>query len=64
MTDRRTTAQIEADIERQRDELADTLDQLTHKLDVKAQVKARPQVVVGAVTLVVLVTAFVWWRRR
>jgi hypothetical protein len=80
MTDRRTTAEIEADIERQRDHLADTVDQLSHKLDVKAQAKERasrfqdrattqsgkprPELVVGAVALVALVAGIVWWRRR
>jgi MYXO-CTERM domain-containing protein len=80
MTDRRTTAQIEADIERQRDDLADTVEQLTYKLDVKAQARAkashlqdrattetgrlRPEVVAGAVSFVALVALFVWRRRR
>ena len=35
------TADIEADIEAQREHLADTVDQLAHKLDVKAQAKER-----------------------
>ena len=35
------TARLEADIETQRDQLADTVDQLTHKLDVKAQAQER-----------------------
>jgi hypothetical protein len=80
MTDGRTTAQIEDDIERQRDHLADTVDQLSHKLDVKAQAKERaarlqerattdsgkprPELVAGAVALVALVAGLVWWRRR
>lgn len=80
MSDRRTTAQIEADIERQRDHLADTVDQLTHKLDVKAQARQRaarlqdrattssgrprPELVAGAVAVVALVAGIVWWRRR
>ena len=37
----RTPEQIQADIERQREQLAQTVDQLTHKLDVKAQSKAK-----------------------
>jgi hypothetical protein len=80
MSDSRTTAQIEADIERQRDHLADTVDQLSHKFDVKAQAKERaahlqdrattdsgkprPELVAGAVALVALVAGLVWWRRR
>ena len=35
------TAGIEADIETQREHLADTVDQLAHKLDVKAQAQER-----------------------
>jgi hypothetical protein len=76
----RTQADIEADIERQRDQLADTVDQLTAKLDVKAQAKAkashlrdrattdsgrpRPEVVAAAVSLVAVAAVLVWWRRR
>lgn len=80
MTESRTTAQIEADIQRQRDHLADTVDLLSRKLDVKAQAKERaariqdrattdsgkprPEVIAGAVALVALVAGVVWWRRR
>jgi hypothetical protein len=80
MTDARATAQIEADIERQRDRLAATVDELTHKLDVKAQAKdkashlrdsvttdsgkPRPEVVAAVVSFVVVVAVLVWWRRR
>jgi hypothetical protein len=35
------TAQLEAEIEAQRDQLAQTVDELTHKLDVKAQAQER-----------------------
>lgn len=75
-----TPEQIQADIERQREELADTVDQLTHKLDVKAQTRAkvadvrhrattdtgrpRPEVIGGAVALVAGLSLLVWWRRR
>ena len=41
MSDHRTPAELEVEIARQRDELAQTVDQLTHKLDVKAQAKER-----------------------
>lgn len=80
MTDGRTTAQIEADIARQRDQLADTVDRLTHKLDVKAQAKAkvtdlqdrattdagrpRPEVIAAGVSLLLVVGIVVWWHRR
>jgi hypothetical protein len=56
------------------------VDQLSHKLDVKAQAKERaahlqdrattdsgkprPELVAGAVALVALVAGLVWWRRR
>jgi hypothetical protein len=79
MSDDRT-AQLQADIEAQRDHLADTVDQLTHKLDVKAQAreravdvkdrattdsgKPRPELVATFGGLVVLVSLLVWWRRR
>ncbi len=78
MSDR--TARIEADIERQREDLAQTVDQLSQKLDVKAQAKAkaadvkdrattdsgkpRPELVGAAVSLVAVVALIVWWRRR
>jgi hypothetical protein len=74
------TAEIEADIERQRDHLADTVDQLSQKLDVKAQARARvsrlqdrattdtgkprPELLAGAVALVAMVAGLVWLRRR
>jgi hypothetical protein len=80
VSDSRTPAEIEADIERQRDQLAETVDQLTHKLDVKAQTKAkvsdlqdrattdsgspRPELLAAGVSLLLLVGAIVWWRRR
>ena len=79
MSDQRT-AEIEADIERQRDHLADTVDQLSQKLDVKAQARARvsrlqdrattdtgkprPELLAGAVALVAMVAGLVWLRRR
>jgi hypothetical protein len=79
MTDPRT-AELEAQIEAQRDELAETVDQLAHKLDVKAQAKERaaqvadrattddgkprPELVAAAITVALLVGVLVWWRRR
>jgi hypothetical protein len=79
MSDRRT-ADLEAQIEEQRDQLADTVDRLSHKLDVKAQAKERaqkvadrdttetgrprPEMVAAVVGVVVLGGLLVWWRRR
>jgi hypothetical protein len=37
----KTPEEIQADIEQQREQLAQTVDQLGHKLDVKAQGKAK-----------------------
>ncbi len=56
-------AAIEADINRQRDELAATVDELQYRLDVKARAKERP-VLLGAVAAasVALVGLFIWRR--
>ena len=68
-----TPDELEAQIEVQREHLADTVDQLAYKLDVKAQAKARldsirdrirPEVAVGFVSAAVLAAGLVWWRRR
>ncbi len=75
-----TPEEIQADIERQRLQLAGTVDQLGHKLDVKAQAKERvagardrattadgkprPEVLGAAAGVVVAVALLVWWRRR
>lgn len=75
-----TPEDIQADIERQREQLAQTVDQLSHKLDVKAQTKAkvadvkdrattddgkpRPEVVGSAVAVLVGLGLLVWLRRR
>ena len=80
MSDQRTPAELEAEVARQREELAQTVDQLTHKLDVKTQAKERaarvadrattddgrprPELVAAAVTAVLLAGVLVWWRRR
>lgn len=41
MSDGQTPAELEADIERQREQLATTVDQLTAKLDVKSHAQAK-----------------------
>ncbi|HEX6151267.1 DUF3618 domain-containing protein [Nocardioides sp.] len=79
MTDK-TPEQIEADIAEQREQLAETVDQLTAKLDVKSQAQAkvnemrhrattasgrpRPEVLAAAGALVAAAVALVWWQRR
>ncbi len=75
-----TPEEIQADIERQREQLARTVDQLGHKLDVKAQTKAkvdavkdrsttaagkpRPELLGAAAAVLVGVVLVVVWRRR
>jgi nitrate/nitrite-specific signal transduction histidine kinase len=64
-----TQERLQADIEAQRARLADTVDQLGHKLDVKAQAKAwlervRPQQVALSIGAVVAVGLVVWWVRH
>jgi MYXO-CTERM domain-containing protein len=75
-----TPEQLEADIARQRDALAETVDALHDRLDVKsrargkaAELKARattadgsprPDLLAGAALAAVLVVALVVWRRR
>jgi hypothetical protein len=72
--------EIREDIERTRENLAETVDALHAKLDVKAQAKARvarakdqattpdgkprPELIAGAVGIVLLVAGIVWLRRR
>lgn len=65
----RRPEQIEAEIEAQREQLAATVDELTHKLDVKdrmttANGRPRPELLAGAGIAVVAVVALVLWRRR
>ena len=75
-----TPEQLEADIARQREELAATVTQLQQKLDVKARARdevrhlkdrattasgrPRPDLSVAAVAAVVLLAGLVVWRRR
>lgn len=71
---------IRAEIERTREDLADTVDALQAKLDVKGQAKARfaqakdqattdsgkprPEVIAGAAGAVSLIVGLIWWRKR
>ena len=71
---------LEADIAQQREQLAETIDALTAKLDVKSQAKAkvadvrdrattetgrpRPELLVGAGVLVAVVVGVLVWRHR
>jgi hypothetical protein len=76
----KTPEQMESDITAQREQLADTVDQLTAKLDVKAHAQARatdlkhrattesgrpaPLLVAAIGAAVAAGSALVWWRRR
>ena len=80
MSEARTPAQIEAEIARQREQLAGTVDQLAAKLHVKAQAKARvrtvqdrattdsgsprPEVLAAAGSLLAMTIVLVVWRVR
>ena len=56
--------QLEAEIEAQRDQLADTIDALTAKLDVKAQARAhRNQLMAVGAAAAALVVAWTVWKR-
>lgn len=71
---------IREDIERTRENLADTIDALHAKLDVKSQARARfaaakdrattdsgkprPEVLAGAIGAMLLVAGLVWWRKE
>ena len=73
-------ASIEADIARQREELARTVDALSERLDVKGRAghkvadlrdaattdggRPRPALVLVTVTAIAGVAALVWWRRQ
>ncbi len=75
-----TPEEIQADIERQRAHLAQTVDELGHKLDVKAQSKEkladvrdrattddgkpRPEVLGAAAAVVLGIGLLIWLKRR
>ena len=75
-----TPEDIQADIERQREQLAQTVDELGHKLDVKAQTRAkvaevkdrattdegkpRPELLGAAAAVVLTAGLLIWLRSR
>jgi hypothetical protein len=76
----RSTEELEAEIARQREEVATSIDALGHRLDVKSRAGARaadlkdrvttisgrprPEVIAVAGSLVVAVVVLAIWRRR
>ena len=76
----KTPEQLEAEIAQQREQLADTVDQLAAKLDVKSRAqekvsalkdsattdtgRPRPEVVGAAGSLVAMAVVLLLWRRR
>lgn len=80
MPENRTPEQIEAEITAQRAQLADTVDQLAAKLDVKSRARAkvadvkhrattddgspRTEVLAAAGSLVAMALVLAWWRHR
>lgn len=63
MADSRSPEEIEADIARQREQLARTVDQLEAKFDVRARVGTRQVAAAGGALAALLVLVW-WWRRR
>ncbi|MGA9749224.1 MAG: DUF3618 domain-containing protein [Nocardioides sp.] len=66
-----TIAAKEAEVERNREQLAGTVDALQAKLDVKSraqaklqEVKGRPVLLAGSSAAIVGLVALLWWRRR
>jgi ElaB/YqjD/DUF883 family membrane-anchored ribosome-binding protein len=64
-----TKQELEAEIEELRDDLGDTVEALSRRLDVKARVKDRlrrtsPAVPVAAAAVVGVTVALLVWRRR
>ena len=80
MSDARTPEQIEAEIALQREQLAETVDELAAKLDVKSRARdkaaslkesattdtgaPRPEVLAAAGSLLAMAVVLVLWRRR
>lgn len=62
MADSPTPQELEADVARQREQMAQTIDQLTERLDVRTRIGTREIAAAGGA--VVLVVLLIWWRRR
>lgn len=76
----RTPEELEAEVEAQRQQLADTVDQLATRLDVKSRAKAkaaelkarattdsgspRPELFAAAGSLAAMAVVLVWWWRH
>lgn len=58
-----TPQAIEADIIRQREELAATVDELHYRLDVPARAKERPLLVGGIALGLLTIVGLVAWRK-
>ncbi|HEX5088525.1 MAG TPA: DUF3618 domain-containing protein [Nocardioides sp.] len=59
-----TPAEIEADIARQREELATTVNELTEQVQVRARTTAKQAAIAAGIALVVFVAVTVVRRRR
>jgi hypothetical protein len=80
MSDSRTPEELEAEVEAQREQLADTVDELAAKLDVKSHAQdaiadlkdsattnsgaPRPEVLAAAGSLVAMAVVLIVWRLR
>jgi hypothetical protein len=63
-THKATPAEIEADIARQREELADTVNELTEQVQVRAKTTAKQAGIVAGVAAVVVVMLVILKRRK
>jgi hypothetical protein len=61
---RASPAEIEADIERQREQLADTVNELQEQVQVRAKATAKQAAIVAAAAVVVAAVVIVVKRRR
>ncbi len=64
MSSKVTPAEMEADIVRQREALADTVNALTEQVQVKARTTAKQAAVVAGVAAVIAVVVIIVKRRR
>lgn len=66
---KQTKAELEAEIEELRHAVGETVEELTHRLDVKARAKAKvrsvsPAVPIGVAAALVVGIGLIVWRRR